>query len=113
MVKDGKDTRLYTEESYQEFHCMLLELINKFTKSLLELHDPLRTQKSSMDHPIPGDEAFKNKVSKALVYGYALQRLVKGAALKMTMLVAPSRNIFLGALVSESEGTSAAGRLEH
>ena len=91
LVKDGKDTRLYTEESYQEFHCMLLELINKFTKSLLELRDPLRTQKSSMDHPIPGDEAFKNKVSKALVYGYALQRLVKGAALKMHLqTIAPS-----------------------
>jgi hypothetical protein len=44
-----------------------------------------------MDHPIPGDEAFKNKVSKALVYGYALQRLVKGAALKMHLqTIAPS-----------------------
>jgi hypothetical protein len=82
LVNDAKETKLYTEESHQEFHGMLLVLIADFTESLLVL-GKLRNKKKLPDPAIKGDEVFKTAVAAAILYGYALQRLANGATLKM------------------------------
>lgn len=82
LVKDAKETKLYTKESHQEFHGMLLVLIADFTESLLAL-GRLRNKKNLLGPAIKGDGVFKTAVAAAIVHGYALQRLANGATLKM------------------------------
>ena len=86
LVADGKDTKLYTKESHLEFHGMLLVLIADFMESLgalLTLRDPVRLKKNPPNPPIKRSDAFERTVAKAILDGYALQRLAKGLALKM------------------------------
>ncbi|KAJ3517712.1 hypothetical protein NLJ89_g341 [Agrocybe chaxingu] len=80
-----KNARLYTEESYMEFHRMLLYLIEAFTASLTALHDirPPVPPKRRTALPTAATGDFKQQVKKAMLYGYAIQRLAHGAALKM------------------------------
>jgi len=77
LVRDRRDKMLYTKESCLEFHGMLLDIIKDFMKSLVALHLTKRVPKS------PSTLDFKRKVARTMVCGYVLQRLAKGAALKM------------------------------
>jgi hypothetical protein len=79
LVKNGTDQRLYTEESFTEFHTMLLDLIDDFRVSLITLGDLVKGK----DVPTIGTEAFRKEVVRTAVFGYMLQKLAKGAALRM------------------------------
>ena len=78
LVRDKKEEWLYTKETCIEFHAVLVSLINDFTASLVALQH--------IDHkgkPTKGNKEFRFHVARTIVSGYMLQRLAKGAALKM------------------------------
>lgn len=76
LVKAGTDTRLYTKESCLEFHQMLLYAIDEFVKAI-------KGAAGARPPNSPCTPEFKKKVMRAVVCGYVVQRLAKGAALQM------------------------------
>jgi len=79
LVGDKTKTveRLYTQETCMEFHKVLIYVIKDFMNSLNAL------QGAKPNALTRGTEDFKKKVLRAAVSGYMLQKLTKGAAIKM------------------------------
>jgi hypothetical protein len=80
-AKSNKDLQLYTEDTCEEFHRLLIELLDAFRDSLNNLKKSRGDSKSSTK----GSEEFKENVDFVALIGNALLRLSKGAALKMHM----------------------------
>ena len=80
-AKSNKDLQLYTEDTCEEFHRLLIELLDAFRGSLNNLKESRGDSESSTK----GSEKFKENVDFVALIGNALLRLSKGAALKMHM----------------------------
>ena len=79
LIAHNKTSQLYTKETCVEFHQILFHLINQFRLSLDALYESWGPSK-----PLTmASKTFKTKILLSITYGYALQRLAKGAALKM------------------------------
>ena len=81
-AKDSEDIQFYTKDTCEEFHQLLLEVLISFEKSL----ENLNTARGNPEVPTQGSDDFKKKVDLVILYGYALERLTKGAALKMHLI---------------------------
>jgi len=77
LAEDSKPFQLYTKDTCAEFHKLLNELLLLFQTSLNEL----AKTRGDAKFPTRGSEEFKKKATLVMLYGYALHKLVKGAAL--------------------------------
>lgn len=75
----SKDFQLYTQDTCEEFHGLLNKLLKLFEDSLTDLKKARGNPKVSTK----GSEEFIEKVDLVMLFGNALLRLSKGAALKM------------------------------
>src|ERR1700742_2024754 len=66
---------LYIQDTHWEFHSLLCELLQLFRDALEQLS--LTTSKSKTQ----ASPDFQNQLSKVVLYGYALQRMVKSSGL--------------------------------
>ena len=80
LVEANQDFRLYNENTCNEFHLLLLELLERFQSSLKDLK---RHGGSEDVTSTPDNDQFRKSVLHVLFAGYALQRIAKGAALQM------------------------------
>jgi hypothetical protein len=89
LLRDDKEKWLYTKETCVEFHTVLITLINDFAASLAALAALKDIDRPGK--PTKGNEQFRSYVARTIVSGYMLQRLAKGAALKMHLdTISPS-----------------------
>ena len=70
---------LYTKDTCNEFHLLLVELLGRFNSSLFYL----TIAQGTSENPMPGSADFKDGVVRVVTCGCVLQKLTKGAALKM------------------------------
>ena len=79
LAMDSKEVyTFYTVTTYKEFHellCVLLEEFKKTLQKLMKIH-----QKAVV--PSQGSAEFTKLVNSACLYGYALQQIVNGSAIK-------------------------------
>ncbi|KAF8953369.1 hypothetical protein BDZ97DRAFT_1929731 [Flammula alnicola] len=89
VAKDNKAFQFYTKDTCTEFHELLVELLLHFQESL----DELAKARGNAKSPTKASDEFKQKVELIMLCGYGLQRLAKGAALRMhlktTVLYSP------------------------
>src|SRR6266700_7616360 len=78
-LKEGKPVYLYTEDTCAEFHALFLELLRNFLTSL----DALEKARGDPGGPTKGSKEFEEAVDNVMFLGYALEKLAKGAALRM------------------------------
>jgi hypothetical protein len=72
LLPGNKDVPLYSETTFQEFHRLLLELMKHFQDDLEVLVKCMRRS-----------SGFKAGLERLTLTTYALQRIVRGAALRM------------------------------
>src|SRR5271156_1257212 len=72
LAEENQKFKLYNENTCKEFHYLLLELLERFQRSLEDLNS----------HKGPNDQ-FKKYVVNVLFAGYGLRMIAKGAALRM------------------------------
>lgn len=77
--KKNASILLYTKDTCLEFHKLLVELLERFVSSL----ERLEKTRGKEEVSTPASDEFKTAVGLAMTSGCALQRLTKGAALKM------------------------------
>jgi hypothetical protein len=82
MDNDRSAFRLYTQDTCVEFHNLLMELLLCFQSSLGALRESYR-KNSTLTVSAPSCQDIKDNVECVVIYGYALHRLTKGAALPM------------------------------
>ena len=70
---------IYTKDTCNKFHLLLVELLGCFNSSLFYLTIAWGTS----ENPMPGSADFKDGVVRVVTCGCVLQKLTKGAALKM------------------------------
>jgi len=75
----NKDFQLYTKDTCAEFHGLLILLLERFEKCLKKLGE----MRGDKEVPTPCSKEFKESVELVMSCGYALQRLARGAALRM------------------------------
>ena len=78
-ANDDTSFLLYTKDTCNEFHLLLVELLGHFNSSLLYL----TIARGTSENPTLGSADFKDGVVHVVTCGCALQKLTKGAALKM------------------------------
>ena len=78
-AKDNTSFLLYTKDTCNEFHLLLVELLGCFNSSLFYL----TIAQGTSGNPMPGSTDFKDGVVRVITCGCVLQKLTKGAALKM------------------------------
>ena len=78
-ISNGESLDLYTKDTCEEFHQLFLHLLLHFQKSL----DDLAEARGNAKVPTPGSLEFKREVECVMLLGYALDKLAKGAALRM------------------------------
>ena len=90
--------RLYTQETCLEFHQLLVQLLLRFRSSLAALV----TYRKGLEFSTQSPQDTKDEVERAVIYGYALHRLTKGAALPMHLkIIAPLlRSLNLGGKIT-------------
>jgi hypothetical protein len=75
-AKDKLHT-LYTKDTYQEFHLLLIGLLKSFRDALGKLTS-LHGGKAKRE---AGSNEFREELRKSLMYGYALQRVIQGSGI--------------------------------
>jgi len=78
-IEDHSAFQLYTQDTCMEFHKLFMHLLLCFQSSLKGLAD-CRHRLTALT---PGSQVIKDTVECVLVYGHALHRLTRGAALPM------------------------------
>ena len=81
VPKDHRAFRLYTQDTCAEFHALLIKVLLRFSSSLKKLRK--YPKDLGAPTPTPSSQYIKDEVECAFIYGYALHRLTKGAALSM------------------------------
>jgi hypothetical protein len=79
LAEKGKDFQLYTATTCMEFHALFCELLLRFLQNL----QALRIFRGNEDPPHDGCSEFKQRLFAVMYDGGALQKLAKGAALRM------------------------------
>src|SRR5277367_4657847 len=86
LVAADQDFQLYNEKTCKEFHLLLLELLDRFQRSLKYLKSlkDLKSHRVSANvTSTPDNDQFENYVFDVLFAGDALRMIAKGAALWM------------------------------
>jgi hypothetical protein len=78
VVKVNSSFKFYTKDTCAEFHALLIALLGRFKTSLMKL----AKARGNAGVLTKGSDEFKAKIVVVLFYGYALQHLAKGAALR-------------------------------
>ena len=79
LAKDPKEVyTLYTATMYKEFHELLCVLLEEFEKTLQKL---MKIRQKAVI-PSQGSAKFRKLINSTCLYGYALQRIVNGSAIK-------------------------------
>ncbi|KAF8809714.1 hypothetical protein BYT27DRAFT_7093772, partial [Phlegmacium glaucopus] len=79
MNETDKPVQFYTKDTYQEFHALLLELLEIFQQSL----QGLQNYGNPHGDTKPGPDIFTSHLDAVEMAGLALQHLSRGAVLEM------------------------------
>ena len=77
LAAKDKPHTLYTKDTYQEFHLLLIGLLKSFRDALGKLTS-LHGGKAKQE---AGSNEFREELRKSLMYGYALQQVIQGSGI--------------------------------
>lgn len=83
LAENGDPFHLYTDDTCMEFHQLLIDLLRQFETSLANLSKSRKGTEVPTKVPTEGSADFKKNLTLVFLKGYGLQKIAKGAALRM------------------------------
>jgi hypothetical protein len=78
LAHDGEAFQLYSSDTYTEFHVLMIDFLEKFQDSLMQLSKNFSDESTTLDESL---------LEKVILYGRVLQKMSKSAALQAHLQV--------------------------